>query len=165
MRVSGQHRPVRRNPNATNPKTVANPAQASPAWTSDLFVATLSPPVGLDISLDISSSSVQPSKHRHTFSTEHTQKSGKFQKTMKFCVRHPKKKRRRTFHWAMVAGRPTGRWSAPPAAPSTTTLSVATILLSKRRAYFRITNDPPRTRTWNLRLRRPTPYPLGQQAK
>ena len=25
-------------------------------------------------------------------------------------------------------------------------------------------NDPPRTRTWNLRLRRPTPYPLGQQA-
>ena len=24
--------------------------------------------------------------------------------------------------------------------------------------------DPPRTRTWNLRLRRPTPYPLGQQA-
>ena len=26
-------------------------------------------------------------------------------------------------------------------------------------------NDPPRTRTWNLRLRRPTPYPLGQQAK
>ena len=29
-----------------------------------------------------------------------------------------------------------------------------------KRAY----NDPPRTRTWNLRLRRPTPYPLGQQA-
>ena len=25
-------------------------------------------------------------------------------------------------------------------------------------------NDPPRTRTWNLRLRRPTPYPLGQRA-
>ena len=25
--------------------------------------------------------------------------------------------------------------------------------------------DPPRTRTWNLRLRRPTPYPLGQQAR
>ena len=25
------------------------------------------------------------------------------------------------------------------------------------------TNDPPRTRTWNLRLRRPTPYPLGQR--
>ena len=25
-------------------------------------------------------------------------------------------------------------------------------------------HDPPRTRTWNLRLRRPTPYPLGQQA-
>ena len=25
-------------------------------------------------------------------------------------------------------------------------------------------NDPPRARTWNLRLRRPTPYPLGQQA-
>ena len=25
-------------------------------------------------------------------------------------------------------------------------------------------DDPPRTRTWNLRLRRPTPYPLGQQA-
>ena len=24
--------------------------------------------------------------------------------------------------------------------------------------------DPPRTRTWNLRLRRPTPYPLGQRA-
>ena len=24
--------------------------------------------------------------------------------------------------------------------------------------------DLPRTRTWNLRLRRPTPYPLGQQA-
>ena len=24
--------------------------------------------------------------------------------------------------------------------------------------------DPPRTRTWNLRLRGPTPYPLGQQA-
>lgn len=24
-------------------------------------------------------------------------------------------------------------------------------------------HDPPRTRTWNLRLRRPTPYPLGQQ--
>ena len=24
--------------------------------------------------------------------------------------------------------------------------------------------DPPRTRAWNLRLRRPTPYPLGQQA-
>jgi hypothetical protein len=24
-------------------------------------------------------------------------------------------------------------------------------------------NDLPRTRTWNLRLRRPTPYPLGQQ--
>ena len=23
--------------------------------------------------------------------------------------------------------------------------------------------DPPRTRTWNLRLRRPTPYPLGQR--
>ena len=23
--------------------------------------------------------------------------------------------------------------------------------------------DPPRTQTWNLRLRRPTPYPLGQQ--
>ena len=26
-------------------------------------------------------------------------------------------------------------------------------------------HDPPRTRTWNLRLRRPTPYPLGQRAK
>ena len=26
-------------------------------------------------------------------------------------------------------------------------------------------SDPPRTRTWNLRLRRPTPYPLGQQAR
>ena len=25
-------------------------------------------------------------------------------------------------------------------------------------------HDPPRTRTWNLRLRRPTPYPLGQRA-
>ena len=25
-------------------------------------------------------------------------------------------------------------------------------------------DDPPRTRTWNLRLRRPTPYPLGQRA-
>ena len=25
-------------------------------------------------------------------------------------------------------------------------------------------SDPPRTRAWNLRLRRPTPYPLGQQA-
>jgi hypothetical protein len=25
-------------------------------------------------------------------------------------------------------------------------------------------NDPPRTRTWNLRLRRSTPYPLGQRA-
>ena len=25
-------------------------------------------------------------------------------------------------------------------------------------------SDPPRTRTWNLRLRRPTPYPLGQRA-
>ena len=25
-------------------------------------------------------------------------------------------------------------------------------------------DDPPRTRTWNLRLRRLTPYPLGQQA-
>ena len=25
--------------------------------------------------------------------------------------------------------------------------------------------DPPRTRTWNLRLRRPTPYPLGQRAR
>jgi hypothetical protein len=25
--------------------------------------------------------------------------------------------------------------------------------------------DLPRTRTWNLRLRRPTPYPLGQQAR
>ena len=24
-------------------------------------------------------------------------------------------------------------------------------------------NDPPRTRTWNLRLRRRTPYPLGQR--
>ena len=24
--------------------------------------------------------------------------------------------------------------------------------------------DPPRTRTWNLRLRGPTPYPLGQRA-
>ena len=24
--------------------------------------------------------------------------------------------------------------------------------------------DPPRTRAWNLRLRRPTPYPLGQRA-
>ena len=28
----------------------------------------------------------------------------------------------------------------------------------------RTKNDPPRTRTWNLRLRRPTPYPLGQRA-
>ena len=27
----------------------------------------------------------------------------------------------------------------------------------------RTQNDPPRTRTWNLRLRRPTPYPLGQR--
>ena len=27
-----------------------------------------------------------------------------------------------------------------------------------------IHNDPPRTRTWNLRLRGPTPYPLGQRA-
>ena len=26
-------------------------------------------------------------------------------------------------------------------------------------------SDPPRTRTWNLRLRRPTPYPLGQRTK
>ena len=26
------------------------------------------------------------------------------------------------------------------------------------------TSDPPRTRTWNLRLRGPTPYPLGQRA-
>ena len=25
-------------------------------------------------------------------------------------------------------------------------------------------HDPPRTRTWNLRLLRPTPYPLGQRA-
>ena len=25
--------------------------------------------------------------------------------------------------------------------------------------------DPPRTRTWNLWLRGPTPYPLGQQAR
>ena len=25
-------------------------------------------------------------------------------------------------------------------------------------------SDPPRTRTWNLRLRGPTPYPLGQRA-
>jgi hypothetical protein len=25
-------------------------------------------------------------------------------------------------------------------------------------------DDPPGTRTWNLRLRRPTPYPVGQQA-
>ena len=25
-------------------------------------------------------------------------------------------------------------------------------------------HDPPRTRTWNLRLQRPTPYPLGKQA-
>ena len=25
-------------------------------------------------------------------------------------------------------------------------------------------DDPPRARAWNLRLRRPTPYPLGQQA-
>ena len=25
-------------------------------------------------------------------------------------------------------------------------------------------NGPPRARTWNLRLRRPMPYPLGQQA-
>ena len=25
------------------------------------------------------------------------------------------------------------------------------------------TSDPPRTRTWNLRLRRPTPYPFGQR--
>ena len=25
-------------------------------------------------------------------------------------------------------------------------------------------SDPPRTRTWNLRLRRPTPCPLGQRA-
>ena len=25
-------------------------------------------------------------------------------------------------------------------------------------------SDPLRTRTWNLRLRRPTPYPLGQRA-
>ena len=31
----------------------------------------------------------------------------------------------------------------------------------KRTSTF---NDPPRTRTWNLRLRRPTPYPLGQRA-
>ena len=31
--------------------------------------------------------------------------------------------------------------------------------------YFTLaTIDPPRTRTWNLRLRRPTPYPLGQRA-
>ena len=29
-------------------------------------------------------------------------------------------------------------------------------------AYQQI--DPPRTRTWNLRLRRPPPYPLGQRA-
>ena len=28
-------------------------------------------------------------------------------------------------------------------------------------AYQQI--DPPRTRTWNLRLRRPTPHPLGQR--
>ena len=28
----------------------------------------------------------------------------------------------------------------------------------------KMVNDPPRTRTWNLRLRRPTPYPLGQRA-
>ena len=30
---------------------------------------------------------------------------------------------------------------------------------------FLFHNDPPRTRTWNLRLRRPTPYPLGQRAQ
>ena len=28
-----------------------------------------------------------------------------------------------------------------------------------------IDHDPPRTRAWNLRLRRPMPYPLGQWAK
>ena len=27
-----------------------------------------------------------------------------------------------------------------------------------------IAHDPPRTQAWNLRLRRPTPYPLGQRA-
>ena len=33
-----------------------------------------------------------------------------------------------------------------------------------RAGCHRTQNDPPRTRTWNLRLRRPTPYPLGQRA-
>ena len=38
-------------------------------------------------------------------------------------------------------------------------------MLKAQQAKMRaLSHDPPRTRTWNLRLRRPTPYPLGQRA-
>ena len=41
-----------------------------------------------------------------------------------------------------------------------TRTNTETLMAQASRKY-----DPPRTRTWNLRLRRPTPYPLGQRAE
>ena len=42
--------------------------------------------------------------------------------------------------------------------------AVLTLQASSSKNSLRELNDPPRTRTWNLRLRGPTPYPLGQRA-
>ena len=36
--------------------------------------------------------------------------------------------------------------------------------LTRHPKFISTTYELPRTRAWNLRLRRPTPYPLGQQA-
>ncbi len=43
-------------------------------------------------------------------------------------------------------------------------LPVGTNPAGSRIVFTNSQRDPPRTRTWNLRLRGPTPYPLGQRA-